>query len=418
MKKKRFIYFIILLALLILCIKYSDSILGFAGFLWSLVTPLILGCVIAYILNILVTRIESLPCFSREDTLLGKVRRPISILGSLAVIIAIGVLVILIVIPQLVQAIGVIAKEIPTVVSEISVWLSSFDKDWPQLQKFLESLNVNWPQILQKAASYLTNGLSSVFSSTMYIVSTISSIAVTAVVALIFSIYILSGREKLFHQFQTLASTYLNEKFYKGMCVVLKTAHDTFTKFIVGQCTEAVILGTLCTIGMLLFRFPYATMIGTLIGATALLPVVGAYLGAAVGAFMIFTIDPLKALGFLIFIAILQQLEGNLIYPRVVGSSVGLPGIWVLAAVTVGGGLGGIIGMLLAVPVTATLYKLLQKDVQKERLPCSRKRRGTVALVTCQEYLYILCEFVEHSFETIGSKRHRLSNKMYKYSRF
>ena len=374
MKKKRFIYFIILLALLILCIKYSDSILGFAGFLWSLVTPLILGCVIAYILNILVTRIESLPCFTREGTLLRKVRRPVSILGSLAVILAIGVLVILIVIPQLIQAIGVIAKEIPMVFSEINVWLSSFDKDWPQLQKFLESLNVNWPQILQKAASYLTNGLSSVFSSTMYIVSTISSIAVTAVVALIFSIYILSGREKLFHQFQTLASTYLNEKFYKGMCVVLKTAHDTFTRFIVGQCTEAVILGTLCTIGMLLFRFPYATMIGTLIGATALLPVVGAYLGAAVGAFMIFTIDPLKALGFLIFIAILQQLEGNLIYPRVVGSSVGLPGIWVLAAVTVGGGLGGIIGMLLAVPVTATLYKLLQKDVQKRKAALQPKK--------------------------------------------
>ena len=374
MKKKRFIYFIILLALLILCIKYSDSILGFAGFLWSLVTPLILGCVIAYILNILVTRIESLPCFTRKGTLLRKVRRPVSILGSLAVILAIGVLVILIVIPQLIQAIGVIAKEIPTVVSEINVWLSSFDKDWPQLQKFLESLNVNWPQILQKAASYLTNGLSSVFSSTMYIVSTISSIAVTAVVALIFSIYILSGREKLFCQFQTLASTYLNEKFYKGMCVVLKTAHDTFTKFIIGQCTEAVILGTLCTIGMLLFRFPYATMVGTLIGATALLPVVGAYLGAGVGAFMIFTIDPLKALGFLIFIAILQQLEGNLIYPRVVGSSVGLPGIWVLAAVTVGGGLGGIIGMLLAVPVTATLYKLLQKDVQKRKAALQPKK--------------------------------------------
>ena len=374
MKKKRFIYFIILLALLILCIKYSDSILGFAGFLWSLVTPLILGCVIAYILNILVTRIESLPCFTREGTLLRKVRRPVSILGSLAVILAIGVLVILIVIPQLIQAIGVIAKEIPMVFSEINVWLSSFDKDWPQLQKFLESLNVNWPQILQKAASYLTNGLSSVFSSTMYIVSTISSIAVTAVVALIFSIYILSGREKLFCQFQTLASTYLNEKFYKGMCVVLKTAHDTFTKFIIGQCTEAVILGTLCTIGMLLFRFPYATMVGTLIGATALLPVVGAYLGAAVGAFMIFTIDPLKALGFLIFIAILQQLEGNLIYPRVVGSSVGLPGIWVLAAVTVGGGLGGIIGMLLAVPVTATLYKLLQKDVQKRKAALQPKK--------------------------------------------
>ena len=194
MKKKKFILFITLLALLILCIKYSDNILGFIGFLWSLVTPLALGCVIAYILNILVTRIETLPCFSREGTVFYKIRRPVSILGSLAAIFAIATLVILIVIPQLAQAIGVIVQEIPSVFSEINVWLSSFDRDWPQLQKLLESLNVNWPQILQRAASYLTNGLSSVFSSTMYIVSTVSSIVVTAVVALIFSIYILSGK--------------------------------------------------------------------------------------------------------------------------------------------------------------------------------------------------------------------------------
>ncbi len=376
MTKKKFIWFTALLALLILCIKYSDSILGFIGLLWSLITPLLLGCVIAYILNILVTQIEKIPFFHKEGTVFCKIRRPVSILGSITAIFAIAILVILIVIPQLVQAIGVIVKEIPAVVSEINLWLSSFDKDWPQLQEFLESLNVNWPQILQKAASYLTNGLSSVFSSTMYIVSVISSMVVTAVVALIFAIYILSGKEKLFHQFQTLARTYLKEKFYTGMSLILKTAHDTFTKFIVGQCTEAVILGSLCTIGMLLFRFPYATMVGTLIGATALLPVIGAYLGAAVGAFMIFTVDPLKAAGFLVFIAVLQQLEGNLIYPRVVGSSVGLPGIWVLAAVTVGGGLGGIIGMLLAVPVTATLYKLIQRDVQKRKTALEPETKG------------------------------------------
>ena len=367
MKNKKFIWFTVGLILLILCVKYSDGILEFIGLLSSLITPLLLGCVIAYILNILVTQIERIPCFRKEGTIFYKIRRTVSILGSLTIVLAIAVLVILIVIPQLVQAIGVIVQEIPAVVSEITAWLSSSDRDWPQLQKFLESLNVNWPQILQKAASYLTNGLSSVFSSTVYILGTISSMVVTAVVALIFSIYILSGKEKLFHQFQTLARTYLKEKIYTKVGLVLETAHATFTKFIVGQCTEAVILGSLCTIGMLLFRFPYATMVGTLIGATALLPVVGAYLGAAVGAFMIFTVNPLQAIGFLIFIAILQQLEGNLIYPRVVGSSVGLPGIWVLAAVTVGGGLGGIIGMLLAVPVTATLYKLLQKDVQKRK---------------------------------------------------
>lgn len=367
MKNKKFIWFTAGLILLILCVKYSDRILDFIGLLSSLITPLLLGCVIAYILNILVTQIERIPCFRKEGTIFYKIRRPVSILVSLTVVLAIAALVILIVIPQLVQAIGVIVQEIPAVVSEITAWLSSSDRDWPQLQKFLESLNVNWPQILQKAASYVTNGLSSVFSSTVYILGTISSMVVTAVVALIFSIYILSGKEKLFHQFQTLARTYLKEKIYTKVGLVLETAHATFTKFIVGQCTEAVILGSLCTIGMLLFRFPYATMVGTLIGATALLPVVGAYLGAAVGAFMIFTVNPLQAIGFLIFIAILQQLEGNLIYPRVVGSSVGLPGIWVLAAVTVGGGLGGIIGMFLAVPVTATLYKLLQKDVQKRK---------------------------------------------------
>lgn len=367
MKNKKFIWFTAGLILLILCVKYSDRILDFIGLLSSLITPLLLGCVIAYILNILVTQIERIPCFRKEGTIFYKIRRPVSILVSLTVVLAIAALVILIVIPQLVQAIGVIVQEIPAVVSEITAWLSSSDRDWPQLQKFLESLNVNWPQILQKAASYVTNGLSSVFSSTVYILGTISSMVVTAVVALIFSIYILSGKEKLFHQFQALARTYLKEKIYTKVGLVLETAHATFTKFIVGQCTEAVILGSLCTIGMLLFRFPYATMVGTLIGATALLPVVGAYLGAAVGAFMIFTVNPLQAIGFLIFIAILQQLEGNLIYPRVVGSSVGLPGIWVLAAVTVGGGLGGIIGMFLAVPVTATLYKLLQKDVQKRK---------------------------------------------------
>ena len=138
-----------------------------------------------------------------------------------------------------------------------------------------------------------------------------------------------------------------------------------FRRFLVGQCTEAVILGLLCMAGMLLFRFPYATMVGALIGFTALIPVAGAYIGAGVGAFMIFTVSPVKALLFLVFIVVLQQLEGNLIYPKVVGSSIGLPGIWVLAAVTVGGGILGIFGMLLAVPLAAACYQMVREDVRK-----------------------------------------------------
>ena len=146
---------------------------------------------------------------------------------------------------------------------------------------------------------------------------------------------------------------------------MLEVLNDSFSRYIVGQCVEAVILGTLCTLGMLVLRLPYATMVGTLIAFTALIPVAGAYIGGAVGALMVFSVSPVKALIFLIFLVILQQVEGNLIYPRVVGSSLGLPAIWVLAAVTVGGGIMGIAGMLLGVPVAAALYRLLKEDVNK-----------------------------------------------------
>lgn len=363
MTKKRLFSIIAVILLLTLVIKYSSAMLDGVDLLLHITAPLLLGCVIAYILNILVTAIEKLPVFSRKNAPLARLRRPVSILSSLAAILAIIVLVILIVIPQLLQTIGVLAKEIPTAFSRLTEWLSSKDALWPLIRNALSSLDINWPQFLQKAASYLSDGLSDIFSSTIYIVSSIGSMVINLVVSLIFAIYLLSGKEKLLRQFRMLTTTYLSKRIYQPLFLVLSTAHDTFTRFIVGQCTEAVILGCLCFAGMMIFRFPYASMIGTLIGATALLPIVGAYIGGAVGAFMIFTVDPVKAVGFLVFLILLQQLEGNLIYPRVVGSSVGLPGIWVLCAVTIGGGLGGIIGMLLAVPVTATIYKLIQKDV-------------------------------------------------------
>ena len=159
--------------------------------------------------------------------------------------------------------------------------------------------------------------------------------------------------------------TYLKPTWYNRLTYFLQTLNSCFHSFVVGQCTEAVILGLLCMTGMMIFQFPYASMVGALIGFTALIPVAGAYIGAGVGAFMIFTVSPIKALLFLLFISILQQLEGNLIYPKVVGSSIGLPGIWVLAAVTIGGGVLGIGGMLLAVPLTATCYQMIRTDVVK-----------------------------------------------------
>ncbi len=275
-------------------------------------------------------------------------------------------LIIQIVIPQLMETFSVVLMGIPPVLEKLVKWLSQLEMPLPQIEDLVNSLNLNWPQLVQKALSYISSSVGSVFSITVTMLGNIGGIIFQFVVSLIFALYILSGKEKLKRQFCSLIDVYLKKETGNRIKYVLSTANDSFSKFIVGQCTEAVIIGALCTAGMIVLQFPYATMVGTLIGATALLPIIGAYIGAAVGAFMILTVSPIKAIAFLVFIVVLQQLEGNLIYPRVVGSSIGLPGIWVLAAVTIGGGLGGIIGMLLAVPITATIYKLIKTDVAKK----------------------------------------------------
>ena len=185
-------------------------------------------------------------------------------------------------------------------------------------------------------------------------------------IGLIFSLYVLLDKEGLGRRCKTLISTYFSKASDK-IFYVAKVLDESFHSFIVGQCLEAVVLGTLCVIGMLIFRFPYAVMIGVFIGFTALIPVAGAYIGAAVGAIMILTVSPIQAVEFLIFIVVLQQLEGNLIYPKVVGKTIGLPGIWVLTAVTVGGGVLGVGGMLLAVPLFAAGYRLIREDISRRK---------------------------------------------------
>lgn len=188
------------------------------------------------------------------------------------------------------------------------------------------------------------------------------------VIGLIFAIYLLIGKETLGGQVKRLMNHYLKPSWNEKIGYVLTIFDNSFHKFIVGQCIEAVVLGVLCMIGMSVLRLPYAMMIGTLIGFTALIPVAGAYIGAGVGAFMILTVSPVQALIFLVFVVILQQLEGNLIYPKVVGSSIGLPGVWVLAAVTIGGGIMGIPGMLLGVPSAAAMYQLIKNDLNKNNV--------------------------------------------------
>ncbi|MBQ7319923.1 MAG: AI-2E family transporter [Clostridia bacterium] len=211
----------------------------------------------------------------------------------------------------------------------------------------------------------LINGLGSAAGAVVSTVSGLFSGIVSVVLGVVFAIYLLADKDRLAGQADRLMRSYLSRRWLERVRYVLSVLNESFHKFIVGQVTEAVILGVLCTLGMLLFRFPYAAMVGSLVGFSALFTVAGAYIGAAAGAIMMLTVSPLKALLFLVFIVVLQQLEGNLIYPRVVGNSIGLPAIWVLVAISVGGGLFGILGMLLGVPITATLYRLLREDVMR-----------------------------------------------------
>jgi predicted PurR-regulated permease PerM len=205
------------------------------------------------------------------------------------------------------------------------------------------------------------------------ILGSFTSIFMTALLGFIFSIYALTGKEKLKGQFTRLAEAYLGDAWQNRALPVLDVANECFHSYIVGQVVEAIIIGVLCTAGMWVLRLPYAAMVGTVVGFTALIPVFGCYLGAAVGALMCLAVSPMKALIFLVFICVLQQLEGNLIYPRVVGTSLGLPGIWVLAAVTVGGGIGGIAGMLFSVPLAATIYRLISIDVRDRETTGGRR---------------------------------------------
>ena len=377
----RIIKYFLLAAFLVLVIRYFNVLLGGAGNLWGIASPLVAGCAVAYVLNIVMRRLEKLYFPNSRSVWVKKSRRPVCIVLSLVLIAAVIYLILMLVVPELIKAFTIIGQSIPVAFRTAVDWLAENLDEFPQAAQALENLqtlNVDWNSLGDSVINYLKAGIGGFLNSTVTLVGSLVGSVVNSVIALIFAIYILASKEKLADQFKRTVRAFVRPSWIERGKRVLVTADRTFSSFIVGQVTEAVILGSLCTLGMLLFRFPYAPMIGAFIGATALIPIVGAYLGASVGAFMILTQDPLKALLFLVFIVVLQQLEGNLIYPKVVGSSIGLPGMWVLAAVTIGGGLLGIPGMLLGVPSVATVYKLLGYGVNRRNARMQREKKNAL----------------------------------------
>lgn len=362
---KKFTQFAIIFAALYLAVKYFSDLIKLGSVVWSAASPLVWGCVIAYVLNILMKKIESLYFPHSTSVLVQKSRRLVSVLLAFVVLFIILLLIINIVLPEFVSSIELIAREIPGVWDEVRAWGIANADQLPAIQQMLEQMDLDWADSLKKMMNTLAVGAGGMFSSVVGLATSAVGKLVRFVIGLIFAIYLLFSKEKLHAQGMKIMEVYLKPQQKEKLLYVLRTVDESFTNFIVGQCMEAVILGVLCALGMTLLRLPYAVMTGTIIGVSALIPVAGAYIGGALGAFMIFTVDPLKALIFLVFLVILQQIEGNLIYPRVVGNSIGLPGLWVLAAVTVGGGVLGVSGMLLGVPLSAALYKIFADDVKR-----------------------------------------------------
>lgn len=348
---------------LYLCIFYWQNAAGILAALLSAVSPLFLGCAIAYVVNILMSLYESHFFISSDRTFVKKSRRPVCMVLAFATLVAIITLVICLVVPQLSSCIQLLLSTLPGFMESLTNRIEKFNILPENMMVSLSA--VDWQTRIGKVLKSVVSGLGNVMGILGMMISTVLSGIVTIFMAVIFAIYLLAGKEKLGRQSKCLMCRYMSKNLYEKCIHFLMVLNACFRNYIVGQCTEAVILGMLCMGGMFLLRLPYATMVGALIAFTALIPVAGAYIGAGVGAFMILTVSPVKAVIFLIFIVVLQQLEGNLIYPRVVGSSIGLPALWVLAAVTVGGGIMGIGGMLLGVPIAATAYQLLQEDVYR-----------------------------------------------------
>lgn len=349
--------------LLFICIRSWDTICAVGSAFASAASPLLAGGCLAYLVNILMSWYERhyFPRSSKKSVT--RTRRVVCLIAALLTMLGVIALIVLLVIPQLWNAVMLLVSEVPDTMQTVIAFAESLEILPEDIFAVLEK--IDWKSQLTRILSALGNGVGSVVDVAVNVVVSVLSSVINALLAIIFALYLLLARETLSRQCKKVMTRYLRPHICDKVLHVLAVLNDCFHNYIVGQCTEAVILGLLCTMGMLLLDFPYATMVGALVAFTALIPIAGAYIGAGVGAFMIMTVSPIKALFFLVYIVVLQQLEGNIIYPRVVGSSIGLPGLWVLAAVTIGGGVMGITGMLFGVPLAAALYRLLREHVNQ-----------------------------------------------------
>ena len=341
------------------------KVLGLLAAAVNMAAPFILGAAIAFVLNVPMRRIES--SLSHVLKKGSRLLRPVSMALSILLVAGVLFIVMFVVAPQLVCTLLGLQSSIPVFFGEVRQWLEQLFAENPQILINMEQIQIDWQQLFNDSLKFLKNGAGSMLDTTFSAAISIVNGMSTFLIGFIFSIYILLQKENLIRQIKKLLAAFLPERTVEGIVRIAALTSRTFSNFFTGQCMEAVILGSMFFIVLVVLRLPYALLIGVLIAFTALIPVFGAFIGWAVGAFLMLIISPMDALLFSVVFFTLQQIEGNMIYPHVVGNSVGLPSIWVLVAVTLGGSMMGVVGMLIFIPLCSVLYTLL-RDTVNERL--------------------------------------------------
>ena len=363
---KRIKGLIVFAALVVACLWKYDVVVSVLAFIFHVIFPFVLGGAIAFILNVPMNFIQRhlfAPERVERHKIQKKIARPVSMLIVIFGVFGIVALVMFVLIPQLGDTFSNLGSSIQAFIPKVQEWAEKLFHDNKEIMTWVNSLKFDWNKIMGAGIDFFKNGAGSVLDSTITAAKSIVSGITTFFIAFVFAVYILLQKEKLGIQDKKVLFAFVRKGRAEAAMEVLSLTYNTFSSFLTGQCLEAIILGSMFVVTMTLFKLPYALLVGIVIAFTALIPIFGAFIGCAVGAFLIFMVDPFKALIFVILFLILQQIEGNLIYPHVVGNSVGLPSIWVLAAVSIGGSLMGIVGMLIFIPIISVVYALFREIV-------------------------------------------------------
>ena len=365
-----------LVTLIVLGVWNWNSLMGLVGSIYKTLGPIINGAIFAYILNLLMVRYEGLLTKVQGQVPgVKSLKRPVSMFLSLLTFVLAVIMILVLVLPQLSTAISRFIEVIPGVSTWLQRAIEEYDAYFPQLQTLMSQLNINWGSLIQQSMTVLNTLSSNFLNITFNTITGVASNTINSILSLMVALYILGSKERILVQSKRVIMAYLKPGHAQTLLDIIRLMNESFTNFFVGMTLEGIILGSLVTVAASIFNLPYAGMLGVIAGVMALIPIIGGYISAAVGTLMLLAVSPSQALFYLIMVIIIMQLEGNLIYPRVVGGSIGLPGLWVLVAFTVGGGLMGISGMILGIPLAATLYKLLGRDV------LMREKRQTLTIL-------------------------------------